>query len=290
MEAALGVATGGAFQQRVEHALAAIASQELEKVVLATSCSLELPAAPDPIGVLQVLRAQQPGCCHFLLSPGAGVAFMGASPERLVSVQGRSLKTVALAGSAPRGSDTAADRALGDELLASDKERREHSLVVDAICRELGESAPANLPSPRLRRLATLQHLETEIRAVVPPGTSVLDWAARLHPTPALGGAPRDRARRLIHDLEGDNRGLYGGAVGWVDRPGDGDLCVAIRSMLLRGKTVTAFAGAGIVQGSDPAREADEVRSKLRVTLQALVGVSAASGRSPSAAARSRTD
>lgn len=268
----LSPAESDALRARVVAALAAIAAGEVRKVVVATSHTLRLAEQADPVALLRRLRATQPGCFLYLVEPEPGQAFLGATPERLVAVSGPQVRTMALAGSAPRGTDAAGDSALGATLLASVKDRAEHQLVIDALRDTLTPLAvDLDIPdSPRLRQLATIQHLETPITAMLPAQGEVLALAAGLHPTPALAGSPRDAALALIQSLEGDTRGWYGGLVGWADAAGNGDLSVAIRCLLLSGDSATAFAGAGIVAGSDPKREVAEVGLKLAVGLGAV--------------------
>ncbi len=254
-------------RRRIGRAIQAIDRGDVEKVVVSTARTVCLPQPIDPVSVLDRLRQIQPGCFHFLVSPRPGLAFLGATPERLVRLTDSRLSTTALAGSAPRDPDPATDRALGEALLASEKDRVEHRLVVDAIRDALAGYSPSVPDTPRLLRLATIQHLETPIEARLSGPGDVLEAAARLHPTPALGGTPLEAALELIRELEDHDRGWYGGAVGWIDGRGDGDLAVAIRSLLLRGETVTAFAGAGIVAGSDPDSEVREIELKLRAVL-----------------------
>lgn len=259
-----------ALLRRIGAALAAIDRGDVAKVVAATSRTIDRGRPFDPLAILDQLRAAEPGCFHFLVSPRPGLALVGASPERLVRIDGRQLETVALAGSAPRDPDPERDRALGEALLASPKERAEHAVVVAAIRDSLNGYRLAMPMQPRLRRLAAIQHLETPISAVLPHRGDILMEAAHLHPTPALGGSPRGAALALIRALESAGRGWFGGAVGWIDAGGDGELAVVIRSVLVRGHTATAFAGAGIVAGSDPEAEVREMELKLHIVLGAI--------------------
>jgi len=270
--AALTESEAAVLRARVEAALAVIRAGEARKVVVATAHTVHPTVPPDPVAVLRRLQSTQPDCFHYLVQPSRHRALVGASPERLVAVDGNQVRTMALAGSAPRGVDPAADEALGAALLASAKDRAEHALVVDAIRDALAPAVTSiTVPdTPRLRRLATIQHLETPIEATLAGQGDILDLAARLHPTPALAGTPRDAALAAIRRIEGDTRGWYGGLVGWVDAQGNGDLTVAIRCLLLVGDTATAFAGAGIVAGSDPDREVAEIALKLGAALGAV--------------------
>jgi len=257
---------------RAARVVAAIRRGEAAKVVLAASRTVDTTVPLDPLAVLSRLRAAQPGCFHFMIAPRPGLALVGATPERLVRVRGDRVETVALAGSARRDVDPAVDGALGSALLASAKDRVEHELVVRAIVATLGAHAidVEAPPEPRLRRLATIQHLETPIGARLAGPGDVLALAARLHPTPAVGGTPREAALGVIRAVEAGGRGWYAGGVGWLNGRGDGDLAVAIRSVLIAGRAATAYAGAGIVAASDPAAEAREIALKLEVALGAV--------------------
>lgn len=259
-----------ALRVRIEQAVAAIARGEVSKVVVSTARVIRATEPFDPLVVLARQKAAQPGCFHFLVSPRPGLALVGASPERLVRIAGNRLSTMALAGSARRDPDPARDQALGAELLANAKDRAEHALVVAAIRDALNGYLIEAPGEPRLRRLATIQHLETRIEAELPGQGGILAEVARLHPTPALGGSPREAALPLIRMIERTGRGWYGGAVGWIDGQGNGDLAVVIRSILLRNATATAFAGAGIVAGSDVEAEVQEMDLKLASVLGGL--------------------
>lgn len=260
----------GDLPERIARLIAAIRRGEAEKVVLATARSLSLEPPADPLAVLDRMRAAQMGCTHLLVSPRPGLALVAATPERLLRLRGDRIETMALAGSARRDPDPARDRALGEALLASPKDQAEHAVVVAAIRDALAPALVRAPATPRLRRLATIQHLETPIETERPAGADLLGLAARLHPTPALAGQPRAAARRLIQSAEVSERGWYGGAVGWLDGRGEGDLAVVIRGLLLRGARVTAYAGAGIVADSEPEAETREIGLKLATALSAL--------------------
>jgi len=261
-----------ALRDRISRAVAAIQRGEADKVVTAARHTEALDRDADPATVLAHLREAHPGVSCFLIQRSADRAFLGASPERLVAVQGDEIRTAALAGSARRDPVPAVDAALGARLLASAKDRAEHQWVVEALVDALEPLARelTVATEPRLRALADIQHLETPVRARLRHRTHILDLAAILQPTPALGGAPRESALALIRELEPEGRGLYGGAVGWLDGEGNGDLTVAIRCVLLRGREVTAFAGAGIVAESEPGAEVDEIELKLGASLRYL--------------------
>jgi isochorismate synthase len=223
--------------------------------------------------VLERLRADYPGC--FVFGVGRGQrCFLGASPERLVRLREGTVWATCLAGSIARGTTTEEDEHLGTALLASAKDRAEHAIVVRALCDALVgagvELAPVGPPG--LMKVRNVQHLCTPVAGRVGAGRTILELVERLHPTPAVGGFPREAALRLIREREGMDRGWYAGPVGWMDASGDGEFTVAIRSALLRGPEASLFAGCGIVAGSDPEREYAESCLKLRPILSALDG------------------
>jgi len=259
------------WQAQVEAALECVARDELEKVVLAQSLSLTLASELVEPDVLTRLGRTYPDCYRFLLSPPTGGTFFGATPERLVERRGRTVRTEALAGSTGRGDTPAEDEWLAAELLESEKDRHEHDLVVDAISQQLEPLTASMSTGPRsVRRLATVQHLETPISGELETDNHVLSLVDALHPTPAVGGLPPDVALETITESEQFDRGWYAAPVGWFDAAGNGTFAVAIRSALSTGDRATLFAGAGIVADSDPDREWDEVQLKYRPMLDEL--------------------
>jgi salicylate biosynthesis isochorismate synthase/menaquinone-specific isochorismate synthase len=242
-------------------------------VVLAREVIVEARRAHDPAALFGALRELFPACfCFCCGSPEA--AFCGASPELLVRRRGASAATVALAGSTRRSADPSVDGHLGEQLRRSPKDRHEHEIVVRRIERALGglsvwvESAS----EPDLVKVANIQHLGTPIHAQLSEPRSAIELAGVLHPTPAVGGEPRERALAAIAELEDLDRGWYAGPVGWMDATEDGEFCVAIRSALLRDRTAHLFAGNGIVGGSDPEAELAETEVKLGALLPLLAG------------------
>lgn len=262
----------GSYQRAVGEALAEIARGDYAKVVLARALKYTTAEEFHPMGVLNHLRRRYPDCYSFSIANGRGQSFIGATPERLVRVTAGSMHTTALAGSAARGESASADAALAQALLHSEKDLREHRLVLDAIVSRL---ADLNLKlehaaQPRLLGLANVHHLHTPISASLPPETHILDLVARLHPTPAVGGEPQAPALAAIARLEPFPRGLYAGPQGWVDHRGGGEFFVGLRSALIDGRSATAYAGAGIVAGSEPEKEFAETELKFKALLEAL--------------------
>jgi salicylate biosynthesis isochorismate synthase/menaquinone-specific isochorismate synthase len=220
-----------------------------------------------------LLREAFPGCSVFAVSRGSA-SFIAASPELLLRRDGMRASTLALAGSTRRSADPAVDDHLGEQLLRSDKDRAEHAIVARRIERALRPHAVwvTAAPEPVVAKMANIQHLATPIRAQLAQPISAIELAGLLHPTPAVGGEPFAVAGPLIPALEGLDRGWYAGPVGWTDASEDGELCVALRSALLDGRTARCFAGVGVVADSDPAAELAETEVKLQALLPVLAG------------------
>jgi salicylate biosynthesis isochorismate synthase/menaquinone-specific isochorismate synthase len=258
----------GDFERTVAEATARIDGGALRKVVLAREVIVTGPAAHDPAGVFGAMREQFGSCfCFCCGTPEA--AFIGASPELLVRRSGASVSTVALAGSTRRSSDPAVDDHLGEQLLRSDKNRREQRIVSERIVRALRPHAVwvEAAPEPEVVKVANIQHLGTPVLAQLAEPRSAVELAGLLHPTPAVGGEPRREAAAAIAELERLDRGWYAGPVGWMDATEDGEFCVALRSALLRDRDAHLYAGVGVVSGSDPAAELDETEVKLQALL-----------------------
>lgn len=260
------------WRKQIQHAITLMQNGDLEKVVLSRTADLQFNHPIDPLTALGHLETRYSDCYRFLIEPRAGHAFFGATPELITSVQGRRLETAALAGSTRRGKTENEDETLGTQLLTSDKDRREHQFVVDALQNILkpltGElDAPIE---PSLRRLSNIQHLYTPIVAQLNTPIHAVEILEHLHPTPALGGTPRALAMDTIREVELIARGWYAAPVGWIDANGDGTFAVAIRSAVSHDRIARLYAGAGIVIDSDPDKEWDETALKFRPMLEAL--------------------
>ena len=262
----------GDYRGAVAQAVVRIGAGEFEKIVLARAQDLTADQPLHPLRVLNGLRQRFPECYAFSMANGRGQSFIGASPERLVRVSKRVLETEALAGSIRRGASASEDAALAATLLRSEKDRREHEHVVAAISGRLAQLGlkPEFAAQPGLRRLANVQHLHTPVRAALPDNVRLLTALAALHPTPAVGGAPMAAAVAGIRGLEGFPRGLYAGALGWVNARGGGEFFVGLRSALVDGASARVYAGAGIVAGSTPEKEFAETELKFKAMLEAL--------------------
>lgn len=259
------------WRDSVVEAIGAAAAGALAKVVLARTVRVGLGTPIAGFDLVALLADRYPGCRVFGWQSGEAT-FVGASPELLMSRRGLRFRTVALAGSAARSVAPDADRRLADGLLASDKDRVEHAIVVDEIMRRLEPLAEVVdvPPAPVIERYSTVQHLSTPIVGRSP--ATVVELAERLHPTPAVGGHPGPEAAAFQSKLEHIDRGWYAGGVGWADGTGDGEFAVALRCALVRGEHAVLYSGNGIVVGSDPDAEIEETRLKLRPLLDLLTG------------------
>jgi len=255
----------------VAEAVVAIHNGALRKVVLARSVVVRSDDAPDGFNLVSHLERSYRQCFSFGWRVN-GATFVGASPELLVRLDDGRVTSNPLAGSARRGEGEAEDRLLAEELMHSEKDRIEHRYVVEDVAERLEPFVEAiDVPDhPSLKRMATVQHLSTEISGTTRSGTHVLDLVDALHPTPAVGGTSRGAAQAFIDRAEGFDRGWYSGGVGWFDAEGDGEFAISLRCGLLEGTRAHVFAGAGIVEDSRPELELDETRLKLRPMLELL--------------------
>lgn len=268
------VGPGDAFRKNVARALDSIRDGTYQKVVLSRAVDLEFDNSCRPLKILNRLRADYPSCTSFSLQNENGTSFIGATPERLVSVRDGAYSTEAIAGSTGRDPSAAEDARLARGLLSSEKDLREHRHVVESICRRLESLGLAAevAPEPALLVLSNVQHLRTPIDGKLPDGVHLLDLVEALHPTPAVGGTPREAALADIKQWEPFSRGLFAGVCGWFDAYGNGDFAVGIRSALIRDTRARLFAGAGIVDGSDPDLEHRETSMKMAALLRCIRG------------------
>jgi len=239
------------------------------KVVLARAIEVTTDRPLLASALMAQLRRSYPASHLFSID-----GFVGATPELLVARSGDRVRAHPMAGTAPRSGDPSADARLAASLLASSNTRAEHRHTIDMVhdtllpwCSYLDEEA-----EPTVVAMANVQHLGTRLDGQLSsPPASVLELVAALHPTPAVGGTPRDVALRLIAELEGLDRRRYAGPVGWVDAAGNGTWAVGIRSAELSGTTARLYAGVGVVADSDPAEELAETRAKLQALLGAVI-------------------
>lgn len=262
-----------AWTAAIQTAAARLRAGEAEKVVLAREVLARGDGVVSAGMVVRGLRAAYPSCFTYLVAGADGTAFAGASPELLVRRSGAHAFSQPMAGSVARGATDAEDERLAAQLVGSAKDVDEHRVaarfVVEAM-RPFATSMRAR--EAEVVRFTNIQHLATSVEVDLhEPPVDVLTLAASLHPTPAVGGWPRDAADRLIDELEAMERGWYAGAVGWIDGRGDGELAVALRCGLLWEDGARLYAGVGVMPDSDPARELEETELKFKALLTALV-------------------
>jgi isochorismate synthase len=262
-----------AWAAAVGSAAARLRAGEAAKVVLAREVLARGDGVVSAAEVARSLRAAYPSCFTYLITGADGTAFAGASPELLVRRSGRRAFSQPMAGSVARGTTEAEDERLARELEDSAKDAVEHRIVSDFVVeamRPFAQSVAAR--PPEVVRFTNIQHLATSVSAeLVDPPADVLQLAAALHPTPAVGGWPREAADALIDELEGMERGWYAGAVGWIDSHGDGEFAVALRCGLLWEDGARLYAGVGVMPDSDPASELEETELKFKALLTALI-------------------
>ena len=261
-----------AWKDAVGTAVEETRAGRLRKVVLARSTSFDAPTPFSVEPAIAGLRAANPTATVFAVTRGRST-FVGATPELLVRLGERRFETVALAGTIARGATPDDDLRLARQLLASQKDRIEHEIVVETILdalRPVSRDVRRAEGTPRVERSKSVQHLSTPISGTLDGDRTVLDLVGRLHPTPAVGGAPRDPALAFIREHEHLDRGWYAGPVGWVDAAGGGEFAVALRSGVVTGTRATIFAGGGVVADSLPESEFAETAIKLRPMLDAL--------------------
>jgi len=260
------------FKAAVAHAIVNFRHSDIRKAVLSVTRELRFSAPVDTDRLLTSLRAQNPEGYQFRVPLPDGGELIGVSPELLMRKQGANIQSNPLAGSAKRQTPHDQDRAAAERLLGSAKDHYEHRLVIDEVRRVLQQLCPQLdiSETPSLLATAALWHLSTQVDGRLQDETlNALQLACLLHPTPAVCGFPTERARKLISLVEPFERGLFTGMVGWCDANGDGEWVVTIRCGTVKHDTVRLFAGAGIVEASEPASEWAETQAKLGTMLRA---------------------
>lgn len=262
-----GLQTSDGFKASVDSALSAIASDKVEKVVLARDVVARVAADFDNRNALRKFSASYPTCWTYSVD-----GLFGASPELLVRVSHKQVSARVLAGTAGRGTDPGIDQAISSALLTSAKNIAEHKFAVASMVEELKKfctKVDAD-ETPFSLQLPNLWHLASDVHATLHDEASVLDIAAVLHPTAAVAGTPTLVARKLIGELEPFDRGRYAGPVGWIGADGDGEFAIALRGAQLSDGQITAYAGCGIVSGSEPEAELAETELKFKPIRDAL--------------------
>ena len=272
------------YMEGVQKGLDYIKDGKLDKIVLARSVKYQSKSEINKKKILENLVQYNTGGYTFAIdlmneisagdSKGNGKrTFMGASPELLVSKTDNKMIANPLAGSRPRSEDPIEDKRRAKELLQSAKDLHEHAVVVEAIREEL-KSLCTNLivpEKPSVIKTETMWHLSTVITGeLVDSNATSLDLALALHPTPAVCGYPRENAYQAINEIEPFDRNYFTGVVGWCDEAGNGEWIVAIRCAEIEKNSISLFAGAGIVAGSEPEEELKETSAKMRTMINAM--------------------
>ncbi len=259
------------YRDAVRKAQEHIARGDVFQVVLSRRETVCCDA--DPFSVYRALRSVNPSPYMFFLQDGA-TAVAGASPEMLVRVENGRVVTRPIAGTRPRGRDAAEDASLAAELLADPKERAEHVMLVDLGRNDLGRVCRFGSVKVEqfmeVERYSHVAHLVSTVSGELAEDKDALDALVAAFPAGTLSGAPKIRAIQVIDELETAPRGLYGGAIGYLDFAGRLDFCIAIRTLVLRDGVATIQAGAGIVADSDPAAEQRETEAKAAALRRAL--------------------
>jgi len=260
-----------AWDRLVEDALERMTAGALEKVVLARECRFELAGALDPAAVLRRVKATGADAYLFCFQPTPSEAFFGVSPERLYRCDGGDVQGEALAGTRRRGASPESDAALGEELLHSDKDLREHRFVMESIRSALDKLCRGVRcdEAVSLVKLPNCQHLLWRCAGRLAEGRTDADVLAALHPTPAVGGYPAQDACAWIRASEPFARGWYAGPVGWVGHDSS-EFAIGIRSGLASGRELRLYSGAGIVAGATAEQEWAEIEAKMSGLLEAL--------------------
>lgn len=268
--------TRAQYEQAVRVAKEHIAAGDIFQVVLSQRLSRQTHS--DPFDIYRALRRLNPSPYMYFFDFGdlQGQPFyiIGASPEIFVRLEGRKASLRPIAGTRPRGADAAADQALAAELLADPKERAEHLMLVDLGRNDLGrvcEYGSVRVPEFFvIERYSHVMHIVSHVEGILRPELTAFDLVRAAFPAGTVSGAPKVRAMEIIADLEPDARGPYAGAIGYFSFDGNMDTCIAIRTLVGHGQTVSVQAGAGVVADSDPAREYEETLNKARAVLKAV--------------------
>ena len=254
----------GSWKNDLDKTLSSIQNKEFEKVVLARSCCLQFKTPLFPLDILQKLKKKSLASNFFAFQFTPKIAFIGASPEILYERTQRSIKTAAIAGTRKRGITEDEDRKFQEELLKNDKELREFNIVKKDIKKKLTKLCESfSMPDHhQIIQTTTVQHLFCPFKGNLKETVQDKDLLKTLHPTPALGGYPKKKALIHIQNIERFDRGWYGAPLGWISKENAYQI-VAIRSALIQSHHFTLFSGTGIVKGSDPQREWQELEDKI---------------------------
>jgi menaquinone-specific isochorismate synthase len=252
------------WKTQVNQVLEKIGDNQIEKVVLSRKVELTFTSDISAEPILKSLASNYPECTLFLFHIGRS-SFVGASPETLARINGSEIILEVLAGSADRGKDSGEDQDLEKDILKNNKNLTEHKIVVDYIKENLKKlSIDMTVSEPVIKKLQNIQHLKSEIKLSLNDHVSFINVIGKIHPTPAVCGSPQDIALNFIKKTEPHQRGLYAGLIGWLNLHNEGEFVLAIRSALASGNKLIAYAGCGIVSGSNPDEEYRETELKLK--------------------------
>jgi len=259
------------YEQMVREAKEHILEGECFQIVV--SQCLRGPTAAHPFQIYRALRILNPSPYMFYMDHG-DVQIVGSSPEVLVKLDGKRVSLCPIAGTRPRGDDPAADLALERELLADEKERAEHVMLVDLGRNDLGRVCETGTVETEafmtIERYSHVMHIVSRVAGDLQPGIDMYDVLRAAFPAGTVSGAPKIRAMQVISELEGRRRGPYAGVAGYFGPAGDMDMCIAIRTLFVRDGVYHVQAGAGIVADSDPAREYQETLDKIGALRRAV--------------------
>lgn len=270
-----------AYRASVAKALRRISIGALDKVVLARRVVAESRQPFDVDAIYSRLYHRNPSAFVYQIglprraqtaAQDQGPVLLGASPELVLGIDGDNVKSAPLAGSIPRGSDKEQDEQRAADLLSSQKDLYEHAVVVRAVGAHFRRHCQqVHIPDkPNLVQTPVIWHLGSHVSGLLRSGVHPIELAYALHPTPAVSGWPQKAARQAISELENFDRGFFAGLVGWMDAKGNGEWALTLRCGVIDGARADVFAGAGIVDGSDPEKEHTETATKLRTFLSAL--------------------
>ena len=250
-----------------------IRSGDIIQAVISQRFSVPLTGEPDPFDIYRALRIINPSPYMFFLRL-AGIVLAGSSPEILVGNDGPDIRVRPIAGTRPRGKDDAEDQRLETELLADPKERAEHIMLVDLGRNDVGRVAETGSVEVDelmvIERYSHVMHIVSNVKGRLKEGKDSFDALRACFPAGTLTGAPKVRAMEIIEEMEPVRRGVYGGSVGYISFSGNMDMCITIRTILVKDNIAHVQAGAGIVADSDPQKEFEETQNKARGMLKAV--------------------
>ena len=261
-----------AWQDMIERSLEAFETGELQKVVLARKSLFSFAEILEPLSLLRRLKSSSPNRFYFYFQPVQHVAFLGGSIERLYCKENRMLKSEAIAGTRRRGQTVAQDAELAKDLLQCDKDLREHNFVVENIKENLNKLCHTVDIDDEITilKLSQVQHLRCRLQGILAEDISDAEILQTMHPTPAVGGSPTEKAIAAIKKLEPFDRGWYAAPIGWVSHDAS-EFAVGIRSGLVAGNKLALYSGAGIVKGSTPKGEWAEIENKIANFMNAIM-------------------